>query len=83
MIALEQGHIEAAKRIAKKGGNCTPEEKVRLASKYTDFLEQWLQQAMPGLIGAKQLIEKEEENGFVCSSLLNLTTPPRQKGEGK
>src|SRR3990167_5068521 len=36
-LALWKGHEEAAKILARKGADCTEEEKARLGKKYTNF----------------------------------------------
>ena len=37
-LALEQGHVEAAKILASKGADCTEQEKAMLGERYTNFL---------------------------------------------
>ena len=36
-LALGEGHEEAAKILARKGADCTEEEKAELGEKYTNF----------------------------------------------
>ena len=44
-LALEEGHVEAAKILARKGADCTNAEKKVLGETYTNF--QQIQQREP------------------------------------
>ena len=39
-MALWEGHEEAAKILARKGADCTEQEKAELGERYTNFIEQ-------------------------------------------
>ena len=56
-LALEEGHIEAAKIMARQGADCQKEEQKSLGEKYTNF--QKLQQSEQG----RQAQEKCKEKG--------------------
>ena len=59
-LALQDGHVEAAKILARKGADCTEAEKRELGEKYTNF--QQIQQREAQTRQGHGRAEQEEES---------------------
>ena len=60
-LALEEGHVEAAKILARKGADCTNAEKKALGKTYTNFQQIQQREAQASSTRSQSRLKKDEQ----------------------